>query len=109
MSLAGLHLEALRNVTSLPSFRNLTKLKGVLLQKLPGVTDLRPVADAPALERLILYSMNNVELKTLQSFVDHPTLRRLIPGLGSLKRNAYAEDLFGLLDDGKFPPHALPR
>ena len=104
VSLEGLHLEALRNVTSLPSFRKLTKLRGVLLEKLPGVIDLQPVADAPALERLILYSMNNVELETLQSFVSHPTLRRLIPDLGSLKRTTYAVDLFRLDDNGNLAP-----
>lgn len=95
-SLERLLLQALKNVTELPSFRSLEKLRSVHLETMKGLTDISPVADAPALETLHLIDMSRLEVETLKRFAGHPTLRHFHGGLGSMTRNAQAEGLVGL-------------
>ena len=95
-SLESLQLRALRNVTDLPSLRDLKFLRSVYLETMKGLWDLRAVADAPALERLSLSNVPKLDPRSLRYFIGHPTLREFVGGLGSFKRNAYAEALLGL-------------
>jgi hypothetical protein len=108
-SLEFLFLQALKNVKQLPSLRNLTKLKEVYLQTMTGLTDLQPIADAPSLEILSLIDMTKIDPNGLRCFVGHPKLREFTGGLGSLKRNAYAEALIGLPPRVSLPPGARER
>ena len=103
-SLKELFLQALRNVTRLPSFAHLKQLHRVTLQTMKGLRDLSPVAQAPALEELELIDMPGLDPRKLRCFVGHPALRKFGGGLGSLKRNAYAEALLGLPPGVWLPP-----
>lgn len=108
-SLEMLHLQALRNVTTLPSFRNLKRLRGVCMETMKGLRNLQAIADAPALERLVLLNLTTLDVKSLRCFVGHPSLREFVAGLGSFKRNAYAEALLGLPPKVWLPPGAREK
>ena len=103
-SLETLHLQALRNVKMLPSFRDLTCLRVVYLETMKGLCDLQSIADAPNLEKLMLCNLPKLDPRSLRCFLGHPTLRDFVPGLGSFKRNAYAEALLGLPAMAWLPP-----
>jgi hypothetical protein len=103
-SLEAIQLRALRNVTELPSFRELRHLREVYLETMKGLVDIRSVAEAESLETLSLIEMTAIDPKLLRSFVGHPALREFTAGLGSLKRNAYAEALLGLPARVWLPP-----
>lgn len=109
VSLESLFLQALRNVKELPSLRNLKLLRRVVLETMKGLEDVCAVAEAPALEELILVDMPRIEPAKLRCFVGHPTLRKFVAGLGSLKRNAYAEALLGLPPEAWLPPGTRER
>ncbi|WLD14560.1 hypothetical protein [Planctellipticum variicoloris] len=95
-SLQSLYLQALKNVTVLPSFRGLKALRRVHLETMKGLTDLAPVAEAPNLEELIAIDLRQIPVENFRSFVGHWCLQGACIGLGSLKRNAEVRDLLGL-------------
>lgn len=74
-----------------------------------GLTDLRPVADAPTLESLFLVDMPSIDPRSLRCFAGHPTLREFTAGLGSLKKNAYATALVGLPPKVHISPEAREK
>jgi hypothetical protein len=86
LSLKTLRLDWMRNVTSLPSFAWLARLDNVELDTMKGLTDLSPVAAAPALRRLCVTGMPQL---TAESF----RLRRSSPARGDqgLHRQAHRE------------------
>jgi hypothetical protein len=99
LALETLHLQGLRNITALPSFRNSSRLRSVHLETMKGLQYVTGLADAPAIENLILIDMSEIEPPSLRCLVGHSTLRKFVGGLGSIKRNAYAEALLGLTPD----------
>jgi hypothetical protein len=107
--LETLHLQALRNVKRLPSFRDLKGLRVVCLDTMKGLSDVQAIADAPALEKLTLCNLPKLEPRSLRCFVGHPTLREFGAHLGSFKRNAYAEALLGLPAKAWLPPGAREK
>ena len=94
--LQHLFLQSLRRVEQLPDMRRLTKLRRVTLETMRGISDLRPLAGAPVLEELLLIAMRHISLDDLACLKGHPTLRAAHMGLGSIKRNAAAQELLGL-------------
>lgn len=86
-TLQFLFLEQLKNVSALPSFRNLTRLRRVALSGMKGLTNLRPVADAPNLEELGVYGVRHLQLSDFQPFLNHPSLKAANIGLGSQSKN----------------------
>ena len=96
ITLQNLFLEALKNVTSLPSFQNLRQLKRVTLDTMKGISDLSPIADAPALEELLIFGANHLRPDDLRPFVEHPTLKAASIGLGSIRKDEQAQQVLGL-------------
>ena len=90
------------HVDRLPSLRGCINLRRVHLETMKGLTDLRPVADAPGLEELLIVDMPHLNPDDRSCFVGHPTLRAASVGLGSLLRNRAAREALGL-------PDPLPR
>src|SRR5206468_12239618 len=88
--------QALKNVTSLPSFQNLRQLKRVTLDTMKGISDLSPIADAPALEELLIFGANHLRPDDLRPFVEHPTLKAASIGLGSIRKDEQAQQVLGL-------------
>jgi hypothetical protein len=100
--LQRLHLESLVQVRSLPSFANLRMLRRAAILCLKSITDISPVAAAPALEELHAAGMPHLEPASYAVFRGHPTLRGAVIGFGSKKKNAEVVKLLGLpseLDD----------
>ena len=95
-TLQFLYLRELRNVTKLPSFAPLRALRRVDLETMKGLTNLRPVAKAPALEDLMVVGHSQLDPKAFRPFVGHPTLQRALVAIGSMKRNEAIEQLLGL-------------
>ena len=100
-TLQHLFLQALKQVTSLPSFAHSVELRRVDLQTMKGLTDLSPIAEAPNLEILDLVDMRHLQPEALRPFIGHPSLRAGIWGLGSFRKNFGAQDLLPL------PPEPL--
>jgi len=95
-------LQALKNVTALPSCRPLARLRRVHLETMKGLRNLQPVADAPALEELLVVDMPRLTPETFRPFVGHPRLKSATIGLGSARKNQAAEELLGVPPAGRF-------
>jgi len=95
-SLQNLFLQALKNVTTLPSFRSLRCLRRVTLDTMKGITDLSPVADAPVLEELCVFGANHLQPEHFIPFVGHPSLKCASIGLGSIRKYEQVKKLLGL-------------
>jgi hypothetical protein len=95
-SLRVLQLQSMSTITELPSFRGAERLRTLVLDTMKGIADLRPVAEAPALEELLLVAMAHLEPDALRPLVGHPTLRRGVWGFGSDRKNAEAWELLPL-------------
>jgi internalin A len=94
--LQNLFLQALKNVITLPSFRNLHRLRRVTLDTMKGLTDLSPIADAPALEELLVVAASHMKPEDFKPFVGHPRLKAATVGLGSIRKNTQVQTLLGL-------------
>lgn len=95
-TLQNLFLQALKNVTVLPSFRNLRHLRRVTLDTMKGVADLSPIADAPNLEELLVVAAHHLNPDDFKPFMGHPKLKAATIGLGSTRKNEQVEKLLGL-------------
>jgi hypothetical protein len=62
----------------------------------PGITDLKPLVTAPALEGLELIDMRHLQPEDLAPLVGLPNLREVTPGLGSRRKNEAAAAMLGL-------------
>lgn len=110
-SLCSLFLQALKQVTKLPSLAPLSELRRVHLETMKGVHDLAPVAAAPALEELLAIDMRHLQPDAFKVFVGHPTLRAATIGLGSDRKNASVRKLLQLpavsfkkVEEASMPP-----
>jgi hypothetical protein len=92
-TLRSLFLQALPRVRTLPAFEALTALRDVTLHTMKGVTDLTPLATAPALETLSLIAMGHLEPADLRPLIGHPTLRRGLWNIGSMRKTYEAHDV----------------
>lgn len=92
-TLQTLFLQALPQVRTLPPFEGLTVLRDVTLHTMKGVTDLTPLAAAPALETLSLIAMGQLEPADLRPLIGHPTLRRGLWNIGSMRKTYEAHDV----------------
>jgi internalin A len=95
-TLQNLFLQALKNVTAMPSFRDLHVLRRVTFDTMKGITDLSPIADAPNLEELLIVAANHLNSDDFKPFVGHPKLRAATIGLGSTRKNEQVQKLLGL-------------
>jgi hypothetical protein len=102
-SLEYLFLQAQKQVTSLPSFKQARKLRRVHLQTMKGLRDLASLARAPAIETLVAFDMGHLTPEHFRPFVAHPTLREAAIGLGSKRKNDAVEALLGLPGPGGPP------
>lgn len=98
-TLRHLFLQALKQVTSLPSFARSTELRRVDLETMKGLVDLAPLAQAPGLQILNLIDMGHTSPEILRPVLGHPTLRAGIWGFGSDRKNVAAQQLLPLPPD----------
>ena len=95
-SLRSLFLQALRQVETLPDFRQAAELRRVRLETMKGLRDLRPLATAPVLEGVELIDMRHLQPADLAPLVGLPLLKAVTPGLGSRRKNEAAAAMLGL-------------
>jgi hypothetical protein len=94
-TLQNLFLQDLKNVLALSSFRNMHRLRRVTLDGMKGITDLSPIADAPALEELLVVAANQLKTEDFKPFIGHPRLKAATIGLGSIRKNEQVHQLLG--------------
>ena len=92
-TLPDLFLQSLPQLAGLPNLSKLPRLRRVVIDNLKGLADLDALATAPNLEQLLFLDMRHVAVDDLQPLVGHPALQEATFGLGSLKRNAAAQEL----------------
>lgn len=95
-ALQYLHLDGLKPIAALPDLRRLSRLRRVHLETMNGLTDLAGLAAAPHLEDLILIECPKLTPEAFAPLHPHPTLRRLLPGIGPVgsKKVRAVESLF---------------
>jgi internalin A len=84
----------MRNVTSLPSFASLSRLERVKLDTMKGLTDLSPIAAAPALRRLSIGAMPQLDGESFRCLVGHPCLDELYAYTGKKSTNEAVKRMF---------------
>jgi hypothetical protein len=104
--LKRLQLIWMRNVTSLPSLHRNERLEDVTLETMKGLTDLAPIAAAPALRRLVVAEMPQLTVESFRGFVGHPRLEELWADTGRRSLNAEVRQLLPLVVRA-FPSQAL--
>lgn len=93
-SLKTLRLYWMRNVTSLPSFVSLSRLLRVELDTMKGLTDLSPIAAAPAMRELRIAGMPQLDAESFRCFVNHPSLNELHAYTGKKSTNETIKRMF---------------
>lgn len=95
-TLQMLHLDALEQVTKLPSFRPATALRRVHFRTMKGIRGLGPLAEAPNLEELAILGAPQLQPADFRPFIAHPKLRRISIELGSAKKNEAVREILPL-------------
>jgi len=93
VSLKTLELIWMRNVTSLPSLDRLDRLDDVTLDMMKGLTDLSPLAAAPALRRLVVGDMRQLTPDSFRCFIGHSRLQELWAATGNRRVNAQVKEM----------------
>jgi internalin A len=91
--LKTLHLDWMRNVTSLPSLHRNDRLEDVTLETMKGLTDLSSIAAAPALRRLVVAEMPQLTVESFRCFIGNPRLEELWADTGRRKLNAQVKEM----------------
>jgi hypothetical protein len=99
VGLRTLKLDWMRNVTSLPSLHRHQRLEDVTLDTMKGLTDLSPIAAAPALRRLVIDGMPQLTADSFRCFIGHPRLQELCARTGRTRVNARIRAMFPHLAD----------
>jgi internalin A len=84
----------MRNVNTLPGLSGLTRLENVELDTMKGLTDLWPIAEAPALRRLSVSAMPQLTAESFRCLVGHPALDELWAYVGKTKVNDEIKRMF---------------
>ena len=87
MGLQRLVLQSLRQVTALPSFNRLGKLRHISLQNMRGLEDVSSLEYAPALEEFSHGSAQNMQPEDYIPLLRNPNLKRAAVWFGSDKKN----------------------
>jgi hypothetical protein len=94
-SLHFLHLEKLKQVRNLPSFRGLVALRALSMDMMKGLTSVSPIAEAPALEWIRYTDAGNLQPTDFEKVVAMPSLQGIGVWFGSDRKNLAFEKLAG--------------
>jgi hypothetical protein len=103
-SLQFLLLQDLSRVRMIPPLDSMINLRRVWIETLNGLTNVCTIARAPALGEFSAVAMRHLQPQDFRCFLDHPTLRYMNVGFGSLRRNAELRAMFPSLQHGQLPP-----
>ena len=90
-NLQNLVLRELAQVRALPDLRGNARLRRLYVWQLKNLTDVHALRAAPALEEYIHTHARTLQPEDFAFLAGHPTLRRLLVGFGSKKKNAALE------------------
>ena len=93
-ALTSLRLDWMRNVTRLPSLARLARLDNVELDTMKGLADLAPIAAAPALRRLVVGAVPQLDAASFRCFLGHPRLEELWAYTGKSRVNDAIKRMF---------------
>ena len=82
-----LFLQSLRNVIAIPDFSQLGKLRRLYLENMKALTDVSALLSAPVLTEFIHVSAQNMQPEQYADLAKIPTLKRVLVGFGSRKKN----------------------
>ena len=88
-----LFLQSLRNVRSIPDLSKLTALRRIYLENMKGLQDISALGSAPALEEFIHVAAGGMEPVQYLPLLKSKTLKNLIVGLESIKKDKALQDL----------------
>jgi hypothetical protein len=103
-SLQFLFLQDLSRVQTIPPMDSMINLRRVWIETLNGLTNVCTIARAPALEEFSAVAMRHLQPQNFRCFLDHPKLKYLNVGFGSLRRNAELRAMFPSVQHGQLPP-----
>jgi len=83
-----LFLQSLPKISIIPELSRLRALRRVYLESMTGLKDLRPFAAAPALEDFIHVCARGMEPDQYRDLLKKQSLRRILVGFGSQKKNS---------------------
>jgi len=106
-SLCYLHLEKLKQVRCLPSFRDLAGLRGLSMDMMKGLTSVLAVAEAPALEWIRYTDAGNLRPSDFESVVAMPSLKGIGVWFGSDRKNQAFRTLAG--SRARSGPNLIPE
>ena len=89
-SLVGLQylfLQSLPHITQLPNMSRLEALRRVHLDNMKGLKNLDASRTAPAIEDVLVIAANGKEPSQFQGVLGSPTLKEIVMGFGSKKKN----------------------
>lgn len=92
-SLQFLFLHALRNVSALPSFSALRQLRRINLLEMKGLENIEALAEAKALEDLVVWEMPQLNAKHFLPLIGHRRLKRTLVWLKNERTTAEANSL----------------
>ncbi len=95
-SLTGLQflfLQSLRNVTKIRDLSGLSKLRRFYLENMKSLRDVTAIAQAPALEEFLHVSAQNIPPEKYRDLLQMATLKSVLVGFGSRKKNRDFADL----------------
>jgi len=93
-NLQYLFLQTLKLVKQLPDMKKLFSLRRVHLETLKEITDLRPLKYLQNLEELFVFDMPQLTPEDFLPLVEISTLKSVLVGLGSVKKNKAIEKMF---------------
>jgi hypothetical protein len=105
-----LFIQALPNVQRLPDLRSADALRRFVLCQMRGITDLTPLAAAPALRDLALLSMPQLDANSFLALSRSKSIERVEVWLRSKNKHRLIKRILGdrvSFDGGEFPPLML--
>jgi hypothetical protein len=73
------------------------RLEDVTLDTMKGLTDLSPIAAAPALRRLVVAEMRQLTIENFRCLIGHRRLQELWADTGRRKLNAQVREMLPLV------------
>jgi len=88
-SLQVIVLIEVKNIISFPSLKNLVHLRRIHLELLKDLEDIQGIAHASKLKEIIIMETPKLKPESLQCFIGHQSLGRILPGIRNLKSKDY--------------------
>jgi len=93
VGLQFLFLQSLPNVSAFPNLSPLRALRRVCLENMKGLKDMAALLNAPALEELIYVDARGREPAEFAEILKSKTLKKIVVGFGSKKKNDVLADM----------------